>query len=163
MNFHRLLPLAIVAFAACNTQPTPGDMKTVPDSTSTQANVLTGTYKLVSGKLIKQGDTTSTYPVDGKPTEMIKIFNASHFAFFNHDLDHGKGKDPVFTGGGGTYTFDGKQYTEHLMYLNHRDWEGKDFHFNLTIKGDTLIQQGFEKIENLNINQEIIEIYVKQH
>ncbi|MEB0249873.1 hypothetical protein QN344_06980, partial [Mucilaginibacter sp. 5B2] len=92
----------------------------------------------------------------------IKILNATHFAFMRHDLSKGKVKDAVYTAGGGTYDFKGDKYTEHLAYLNAREWEGRSFDFTVKFKGDTLIQKGIEKIDSLNINHEIIETYVKQ-
>ena len=67
-----------------------------------------------------------------------------------------------FDAGSGTYTLDGEAYSEHLAYCNYREWENRDFHFNLRVHNDTLIQTGIEKIDSLNINQEILEIYVKK-
>lgn len=122
--------------------------------------VLSGTWQLVSAKVIAKGDTAITFPVEGQ--KMIKIFNGSHFSFFRHDLDKGKGKSSVFVAGGGTYTLAGEDYQEHLEYFSGRDWEGNDFHFKIALRNDSLIQTGMEKIDSLGINQEIVEIYVRE-
>lgn len=118
-----------------------------------------GTWQLVSGVTIEKGKSTFTdYKKDMK---QIKIINGSHFAFFNHDLKMGKDPNPIFVAGGGTYTLKGDEYTEHLEYFINRDWENKTFKFKLAIKGDTLIQRGFEKDETLGVDHEIIEKYVR--
>ena len=93
---------------------------------------------------------------------MIKIINDSHFAFLRHDLN--KGKDSVkaiYSSGGGRYTLSGNQYTEQLDYCDAREWEGHVFNFTVTIKNDTLIQHGIEKIEKLGIDRVIIERYIR--
>jgi hypothetical protein len=136
--------IAIVTITACNTPVKP----------------INGTWRMFAAKMIKGTDTTSTFPVEGQ--EMIKIINNTHFAFFKHDLKHGTDSaKAVYDTGGGTYTLVGDVYTEHLDYCNYREWEDKSFTFNLQIKQDTLIQKGIEKIEGLQVNQEIIEMYVR--
>lgn len=118
---------------------------------------LEGTWKLISGTLVEKGDTTVTDYTRGQ--SMIKIINSTHFAFLNHDLNKGKDSTAVFGAGGGVYTFDGDQYTEYLEYCTHREWEGNTFQFTVTVKNDTLIQSGVEKIENLGIERLNIERY----
>jgi hypothetical protein len=92
---------------------------------------------------------------------MIKVINATHFAFLNHDLKNGKDSTASFSAGGGVYLLEGDQYTEYLEYCNERAWEGHTFQFTVTVKGDTLLQQGIEKIENLGVERLNIERYVK--
>lgn len=140
-----------MTFITCTTPQT--------DHTSINPSVLEGTWKLVSGMLIEKGDTTLTdYTTD---RSMIKILNASHFAFLNHDLQKGKDSTALFVAGGGTYKLEGDQYTENLEYCSARDWEGNTFHFTVTISGDTLVQQGIEKLEDLAIERMNIETYVR--
>jgi hypothetical protein len=119
-----------------------------------------GTWQLLSGTLIEKGDTTvNDYTKD---IRMIKIINASHFSFLNHDLN--KGADSaaaVFVAGGGRYTLKGDQYTESLEYCTDRAWEGHDFQFTIEVKNDTLIQKGIEKLERLGIERLNTEVYVK--
>ncbi|RYU90276.1 hypothetical protein EWM62_12155 [Mucilaginibacter terrigena] len=154
MKLLRLLPLVAIALASCNPKPTGVVVEDHPMSP------MVGTWKLVSAVTVTKGDTVKDYPVPNQ--EMLKVLNATHFAFMRHDLSKGKGKDATYTAGGGTYDFKGDKYTEHLAYLNAREWEGRDFDFTVKFKGDTLIQKGIEKIDSLNINHEIIETYVKQ-
>src|ERR1041385_5039520 len=77
-----------------------------------------GTWKLLTGTLIEKGDTTVTDYTKGK--EFIKIINETHFAFLDHDLNKGKDSTAEFSCGGGSYSLDNDQYTEHLQYCNDR-------------------------------------------
>jgi hypothetical protein len=118
-----------------------------------------GTWRLISGTTITKKDTSV---VDyTKNQKMIKIINKTHFAFLRHDLSQGKKADSAYESGAGTYTLSGNQYTEYLEYCNYREWEGKKFQFTVTIKNDTLIQRGLEKVEEAGVNREIIERYVR--
>ena len=122
------------------------------------ANPLQGTWQLITGTTIQKGDTAVTDYT--KNTSFIKIINDSHFAFLQHDLN--KGKDSaVFVSGGGRYSLADSRYTEHLEYCSARDWEGHDFTFTISIKGDTLIQSGIEKVEGSGINRVNIEKYAR--
>lgn len=112
---------------------------------------LTGSWKLLSGTSIANGDTTTTDYT--KDQEMIKILNATHFSFLNHGA--------TFSAGGGRYTLTGDQYTEHLDFFADKNWEGKTFTFTVTLHGDTLIQKGIEKVEGAGVDHEIIERYIK--
>lgn len=126
----------------------------------TPAISLQGTWKLLTGTIIEKGDTATTDYTKGK--SFIKIINASHFAFLMHDLN--KGKDSAaaaFSAGGGSYSLKGNSYTEHLEYCSAREWEQHDFTFTVTIKGDTLIQSGIEKIEAEGINRINTEKYIR--
>ena len=115
-----------------------------------------GTWKLISGTTIEKEDTVITDYTKGQ--KMIKIINATHFAFLRHDLN--KGKDSaVYSSGGGRYALADSQYTEHLDFCSDREWEGHSFQFTVSIKNDTLTQTGIEKLENLGINRLNIEIY----
>ena len=116
-----------------------------------------GTWKLISGTIIENGDTAITDYT--KTQSMIKIINASHFAFLNHDLKKGKDSTAVFAAGGGVYTLDGDQYTEYLEFCSYREWEGNTFQFTVTVQNDTLTQRGVEKIENLGVDRLNIEKY----
>ncbi len=137
---------------SCNTK--------TENDTGAPANSLQGTWKLLTGTVIEKGDTTITDYAKGK--SFIKIINESHFAFLLHDLN--KGKDSAsaeFSAGGGSFSLKGNSYTEHLEYCNAREWEGHDFTFTVTIKGDTLIQSGIEKIEAEGINRINTEKYIR--
>lgn len=127
---------------------------------STQLPVI-GTWKLLTATLIEKGDTTITDYT--KKVSFIKIINDSHFAFIQHDLNKGADSSAVYSSGGGRYEIKADQYTEHLEYCSDRNWEGNDFTFHLTIDGDTLIQQGLEKIEKEGIDRINIEKYIRLH
>lgn len=116
-----------------------------------------GTWQLISGTTIEKGDTTVTDYT--KNQNMIKILNATHFAFLNHDLKKGKDSTATFIAGGGVYTLEGDQYTEYLEYCSAREWEGNTFQFTVSIRNDTLIQRGVEKVENIGVERLNIEKY----
>lgn len=123
------------------------------------AKPVTGTWQLVTGTVIEKGDTTVTDYTKG--VSFIKIINDTHFAFLQHDLKKGKDSSAVFVSGGGRYLLADSLYTEHLEYCSARDWEGNDFTFAITVKDDTLIQSGIEKVESAGVNRMNIEKYVR--
>lgn len=142
----------IVLITACN-------QKIESPSPSNKELPLKGTWKLLTGTLIEKGDTTVTdYTTK---VSFIKIINESHFAFLQHDLNKGVDSSAVFSAGGGSYTLNGNNYIESLEYCNARNWEGNDFSFTITITGDTLVQQGVEKIEKEGIDRLNIEKYIR--
>jgi predicted small secreted protein len=136
---------------SCNNAGT----KVKPEKNNTP---IEGTWKLVSATTIIKQDTTVTDYTGGQ--EMIKVINGSHFAFLRHDLNQGK-DTAIFGAGGGTYTLSGDNYTELLQYCNERGWEGHSFSFTVSIKEDTLLQTGVEKLPKENVDQYIIEKYVR--
>lgn len=118
-----------------------------------------GTWELVSGTTIEKNDTTVTFY--GKSQRFIKIINATHFSFLQHDLNKGKDSAAIFVAGGGSYTLEGNRYREKLEFCSFREWEGIHPEFTVKISGDTLIQQGREKVEHLNVDRIIIERYIR--
>ncbi len=120
---------------------------------------LAGTWKLITGTLIEKGDTVVTDYT--KNISFIKIINETHFAFLQHDLNKGKDTAAVFVSGGGSYSLRDSLYTEHLEYCSARNWEGNDFTFTITLKKDTLIQSGIEKVESAGISRLNIEKYIR--
>jgi hypothetical protein len=117
-----------------------------------------GTWKLISGTVIEKGDTTVTDYT--KDLSFIKIINDSHLAFLSHDVN-APDSSKSFDAGGGKYSLKDSSYTEHLEYCKEREWEGHDFTFTVSIKNDTLIQSGIEKVDNAGINRLNIEKYVR--
>lgn len=122
---------------------------------------LEGTWKLINGTLIDKADTLITDYT--KSVSFIKIINKTHFSFLKHDLNKGKDSTASFEAGGGTYTLKDSTYIENLEYCNARDWEGNSFKFQISIKNDTLIQKGIEKIEKSGIDRLNIEKYIRVH
>ncbi|QJX48984.1 hypothetical protein HMJ29_19550 [Hymenobacter taeanensis] len=148
-----LFAAAAVSLVACK-----------PDAASQEAaansNPLMGTWQLVKGTVIDKGDTSVTDYTKNKNISFVKIINDTHFAFLQHDVH--KGKDSaVYVSGGGRYQLNDSTYTEHLEYCSARNWEGNDFAFTVSIKSDTLVQQGVEKVEASGINRTNIEKYVR--
>ncbi|MBO0939127.1 hypothetical protein J2I47_21410 [Fibrella sp. HMF5335] len=120
---------------------------------------LVGTWQLISGTTIDKGDTTVTDYT--KDQSFIKIINDTHFAFLKHDLAGGKGKTTTYDSGGGRYTLKDSLYTEKLDYCTEREWENHLFNFTVSIKNDTLTQQGVEVVEKAGINRINMEKYVR--
>jgi hypothetical protein len=152
MKISILFTLVAVILVSCGPSAVADAAKTSPKPA--------GTWKLLTGTLIEKGDTVVTDYTKDK--SFIKIINDTHFAFLQHDLN--KGKDSAtaaFVAGGGRYTLTDSTYTEHLEYCNDRNWEGNDFSFTISIKNDTLIQKGVEKVENAGVNRVNIEKYIR--
>ena len=155
-NSLTLILLATILFTACQTQPQPEP----PGAAKTDSLPMNGTWRLISGTTITKRDTVVTdYTKDSK---FIKIINGDHFAFLKHDLNPKKDSSNHFDAGGGSYSLNGNQYTEHLDFYSDHNWEGKPFTFTVTISHDTLTQRGMEKLEKENIDREIIERYVRE-
>ncbi len=138
--------ISLLFLVACNS-----------NTTSNKPIAIEGSWQLLGATTIQNGDTTNS--VNAATEKMIKIINATHFAFLRHDVNKGKDSTAVYSSGGGAYTLKGNQYTEQLEYCNAREWEGHSFAFTVTINGDTLLQTGVEKIDSLGINRTIVEKY----
>jgi hypothetical protein len=135
-------------------------MPSCQNETSIQTNSsIEGSWKLLTGTLVEKGDTVITDYSD--KVSMIKIINATHFSFLSHDLKKGVDSTATFSAGAGPYTLSGDEYTEYLEYCSYRPWEGNTFHFTVTFRGDTLIQNGVEKVEELGVERVNIEKYVR--
>lgn len=115
-----------------------------------------GTWELVSATSTEGDSTFSTFDPTRK---MIKILNATHFAFLNHTLNAKDSAAAPFSAGGGTFTLVDSTYTEHLDYFVDPAWENHTFPFTVTINQDTLVQKGVEKLEELGIDRVIVEKY----
>ena len=118
---------------------------------------IVGTWELVSATSIEKDSAFSTFDPKRK---MIKIINATHFAFLNHDISMSKDSAAAaFSAGGGAYTLADSVYTENLEYFADKRWENNKFQFVVKVVDDTLIQKGVEKVEKLGIDHVIIEKY----
>jgi hypothetical protein len=139
-----LILIAVVStFGGCNPKPSKVE--------------IVGTWELISATTTEKDTSFSTFNPQQK---MIKIINATHFAFLNHGIRTGKDTSATaFTAGGGAYTLADSIYTEHLEYYIDKEWENNKFEFVVKISGDTLIQKGIEKVDKLGIDRVIIEKY----
>lgn len=134
----------LFAFCACEKQTSPS---------------LEGTWELVSATSTEKDSTFSTF---NSKVKMIKIINASHFAFLSHDITGAKDSTrATYTAGAGTYTLKDSIYTENLEYFIDPQWENHKFEFVVKIQNDTLVQKGVEKLEKLGIDRIIVEKYVR--
>ncbi|PZX94139.1 hypothetical protein DOS84_05810 [Flavobacterium aquariorum] len=115
-----------------------------------------GTWELISATSTQKDSTFSTF---NPKVKMIKIINPDHFAFFVHDLTMGKQPNPEFSAGAGRFTLVNDTYTEYLEYFSNRAWENNKFEFKVSVKNDTLTQQGVEKVEKLGVDRIITEKY----
>lgn len=156
---HLMKPIACFAifctmFIACNNETATTAGKWPAPS------AIEGTWKLMEGITVENNDSVITDYTKDK--SFIKIITATHFAFMGHDLV--KGNDSAtafFSSGGGTYQLSDSNYTEHLEYCNARGWENNDFHFTVSLRNDTLVQWGVEKIDSIGVNRVNIEKYVR--
>lgn len=153
MKLSALPAICLLLLSSCNTQTA----KTESPTQSSQTSSLQGTWKLLKGTLIENGDTTITDYT--KNTSFIKIINEDHFAFLQHDTN--KDSAANFSAGGGAYTLKDSTYTEHLEYCSAKEWEGNDFSFIITLHDDTLVQRGIEKVEKAGVNRINTEMYVR--
>jgi hypothetical protein len=120
---------------------------------------LEGTWQLISATSTEKDSTFSTF---NPKMKMIKIINASHFAFLSHDITGAKDSTrAAYTAGGGTYTLKDNLYSENLEYFIDPQWENHKFEFVVKIQNDTLVQKGVEKLEKLGIDRVIVEKYVR--
>jgi len=152
------MKLKLTALALSLAFLTSCDVKTKTDDQSSIH--LNGTWRLITHTTITKGVSAVTDYT--KNQKFLKIINDTHFAFLTHQLNTKKDSSNHFDAGGGSYTLVGDQYTEHLDFYSDKNWEGKAFKFTVKIENDTLIQQGIEKVEKENINQTIIERYVRE-
>jgi hypothetical protein len=141
--------LMVFLFLSCDTKNTSYE---APENVV--KNSIEGSWKLVYAD-IRENDSLQIK--DLSKTDFIKILNSSHFAFFNQD----QGTSENFMAGAGTYTFNGSDYAETLDFINAPDYRGHVFPFKVEIKGDSLIQQGHEKIESAGLDRYILEKYIR--
>lgn len=141
-----------ILLASCGFKNNDAEMKPKPLP-------IAGTWRLLTGTVIQNGDTTVTDYT--KNISFIKIINDTHFAFLKHNTVHAKDSSNEFDSGGGRYTLKDSAYTEYLDYCLEKEWEGHKFDFTISINNDTLIQTGMEKIDGTNINRLNVEKYVR--
>ena len=148
-----LLAVVVAICCSCN-KPAPGANAFPPE--------YVGTWQLISSDYYGKDAVTSNM-VAGQ--EMMKIITPTHFAFFLHDLHQGKDSSNVaYMSGGGRVAYQDGEYIEHLNYCTARQWETHTFNFRLELRGDTLIQQGVEELEDLGLGDEnllLIEKYIR--
>ncbi|CAM1358248.1 hypothetical protein [Tenacibaculum xiamenense] len=152
-----LFPLKVLAFLSTLLLASCEKSSKTHKSENTNETALIGTWKLLTGTIIKEKDTTITDYTANQ--EVIKIINSTHFAFLRHDLK--QDSTSIFVSGGGRCGITPHKYIEHLDFCNFREWENNTFEFEYSIQGDTLVTKGIEKVTSLNVNHYNIEKYVR--
>lgn len=136
------------------------DNKTTEVASKQESLPIAGTWQFVSGTTVNH-NTNDTSFVDFRVKKSgIKIINSTHFAFMLHDFAEGN-ETSYYTSGGGRCTLDGNKYIEHLEYCSYRAYENIKVEFIATIQNDTLTLEGSEKVDSLDVNQTIIEKYIR--
>ena len=119
-----------------------------------RTNEIQGTWKMIYAE-IREKDSIQVKDLSN--TDFIKIINQDHFAFFNQD----RGTGDNFMSGAGSYTIKGTDYVETLDFISLPELRGHEFPFQVRFAGDTLIQQGHEKVEEAGIDRYILEKYIR--
>ncbi|MHA2329925.1 MAG: hypothetical protein ACXACR_15515 [Candidatus Hodarchaeales archaeon] len=92
-----------------------------------------GTWELISAKY-SDPDTTYLWPEDHD--RQIKMISRTHMVWISQDTS----REDVYGFGGGKYTLNGDNYTEHIEMFIESTWVGKSIPYKIKIEGDTLIQ-----------------------
>ena len=126
------------------------------NGTKPNASSIAGTWQLIAATSTEGNKTTSTF--DSTHT-FIKIINDTHFAFLNHSKNTYDTTASGFDAGGGKYTLQDSNYTEHLDFYKDKKWENTSYNFTVKINNDTLVQRGVEKNEKAGVDHIIMETY----
>ena len=126
--------------------------------TQEKKNPIEGNWKLIFMQEFS-GDTLKWDLNKNYTGSDMKMWSESHFIFV------GKFKEEtaeINSYGGGTYTLDGNQYHENILYHNIPSFVGKTLKFTLEIKNDTLIQTGpFNDQWQIEKSNHFIEKYIR--
>lgn len=114
-------------------------------TTVEEKNPIEGTWELISGKS-QYPDVTELWP-DTDYERQIKIINQTHFVWINQDTS----REHIYSFGGGKYTLNGDNYTEHIEMFILPSWIGKTIPFKIKIEGDTLILSGTVPLGKLGL------------
>jgi hypothetical protein len=101
-----------------------------------------GVWELISWEASTNNDSLMyTYPGNVEVFDELFVYTEGYFMFSGRIK---LGTDTVFQDnyGGGTYTYDGEHYVEHILYFPAASTIGESLEFDLKISGDTLIKTG---------------------
>jgi hypothetical protein len=130
---------------------------------SKQTNPIEGNWELLS--------STGTYPDEkgalvnasfrkDENNYHMKLIHDNYFMFTGQEITKGVATASY---GYGTYTFKDNIYTEKIIYHVAKDVIGKSLSFEMTIKGNTLIQRGPLKIGDFkDAKFEFTETYIRK-
>lgn len=97
---------------------------------------IVGTWKQVSFKVIKNGNTVSKVTNSGNG-EQLKSWSKESFLFAGKTIDN---NNVSYSFGNGNYSLHGNHYTENIKVHVSPSYEGKNLKLHLELKGDTLTQ-----------------------
>lgn len=129
---------------------------TNPEETSP----IEGTWKMILGEYISADQSmTNRYPGNIEELDQLVIYSGTHF-MFNGRFKSESDSVYRFNYGGGTFAYDGENYSETLLYFH--EWQDVEstLRFNFELKNDTIIKTG--PLESVGeFNWTIKEVYVK--
>jgi hypothetical protein len=96
-----------------------------------------GAWQLVQVQNEVDGKKEVTFPVATWTGSQIKMWSEKHWSIIG-EWTQDKLRGDIY--GGGTYTINGNQYNETVMYHNGKAYIGKTLKMTLELKNDTLIQ-----------------------
>ncbi len=122
-------------------------------STVEQSNPIEGTWELISGKYLAP-DTTYLFPVTDYHRHILMI-NRTYYVWIRQDTSRQEANGY----GGGKYTVEGDNYTEHIEFFFTPNCIGKSVTFTMKVKGDTLVQTGTWPAKRFGIGLYDLELY----
>jgi hypothetical protein len=127
-----------------------------------QTNPFEGNWELLSstGTYSQEGALVNTNFKKDANNFAMKLINNNYFMFVWKEIVNGV-ETPSY--GYGTYTFKDNIYTENIIYHVGKELIGKSMSFEMTVKGDTLIQKGPLKIGDFKDDKsEFTETYIRK-
>ncbi len=102
-----------------------------------QHRKIDGAWSLVSYRTIAKDTVVGRYLGQNVVGSQVKIWSRNHFVFVGRFK---VGKQETDNYGGGTYTLQGNQYIETILYHKNHQWVGTQPKMLVEIKKDTLYQ-----------------------
>lgn len=102
-----------------------------------QHRKIDGAWSLVYYQSIAKDSVIGRYVGKDVIGSQLKVWSQGHFAFVGRFK---VGSNEIDNYGGGTYTLEGSQYIETILYHINKQWMGTQPKMLMEIKGDTLYQ-----------------------
>ena len=129
---------------------------------SIQTHPFEGNWELLSstGTVVEKGELININFKKDANNKSMKLIHGNYFMFVGQEMTNGVASSHY---GYGTYTFKDNIYTEHIIYISGEAFAGKTPSYEMTVKGDTLIQKGPLKIGDFKDSKtEFTETYVRK-
>jgi hypothetical protein len=99
-------------------------------------------------------------PSPAMTIHQLKMYSPGHFVFVGQNRLPDKVQERY---GGGTYTLNGEDYTETILYHSFAGIVGTTLHFKLVVKGNTMTLTGpIVTEEQKSFRSEFTEVYQKK-